>query len=89
MSIMPEKPLLIMYNEGTDELGLSADGYDLVVIANFIVFNRIPPYADDYEAYSGGRSWHSNGPVMPKFGYIFNETLTVQKDSEWTVIGLF
>lgn len=85
--IMPEKPLLVMYNETTDELGLSAKGYDLVVIANFMVFSRLLPYVDDYEEYSGGKSWMPDGPV--KFGYLPNGTVTVQKDQSWSVVGEF
>lgn len=88
-NITPEGPLLIMYNEDTDELGISAEGWELVVVANFIVFSRVLPHADDYEEYSGGYSRQPDGPVYDKFGYIPNGTITVQKGFDWSVVGTF
>lgn len=87
--IWPEKPLLIMYNETTDELGISAEGFELVAIATFLVFNRLEVDVNDYEEYSGGYSSMPDGAVTGKFGYIPNGTIMVQKDYDWTVVGEF
>lgn len=92
-TIVPDGPLLVMYNETTDELGISADNFDLVAIATFLVFNRLEVDIDDYEEYSGGSSplgkIGEDGFVNPKLGYIPNGTIMVTKDSDWVVIGQF
>lgn len=86
---LPDGPILVAYNEHTDELGITADGWDLVAIANFVVFSRLLPHADDFESYEGGYKWTPDGPVMPKFGYLENGTVVVEKGLDWQIVGTF
>jgi len=76
----PDGPLLVMYNNQSDQLGISAEGWDLVAIINFIPFVKYKPHMDDYEEYHGDND--SALGFVPLEGVIF-------KDTSWTVVGEF
>lgn len=77
--ISPDKPLLIMYNHETDQLGISAEGWELVATITFIPFAKYPPSLEDYEEFSG---------TSNKIGFAQHETI-VAKDTDWTEVGVF
>lgn len=77
--ISPEKPLLIMYNHETDQLGISAEGWELVAVVTFIPFAKYLPDSADYEEYYG---------TSNRIGYAAHETL-VGKDEDWSEVGEF
>lgn len=78
-SISPELPLLIMYNCETDQLGISAEGWELVVVINFTPFAKYLPDRDNYREYHG---------TLGLIGYSPHET-AVAKDYRWETIGTF
>jgi hypothetical protein len=80
MQIPPDKPLLVMYNNQTDQLGLSAEGWDLVAVINFVPFVKYPPLAEDYEEYSGDND--------AELGYVPLQG-AVYKNSDWSEVGEF
>jgi hypothetical protein len=77
--ITPEKPLLIMYNHETDQLGISAEGWELICTITFVPFAKYPPSPDDYEEYYG---------TSNRLGFAQHETL-VAKDEDWSEVGVF
>lgn len=77
--ISPESPLLIMYNHETDQLGISAEGWELVATITFVPFAKYIPDRDDYEEYHGNSNY---------LGFAEHETM-VAKDLAWTCVGEF
>lgn len=74
-------PLLVMYNSDKDQLGISAEGWDLVAIINFVPFVKYIPDREDYEEYYGNDRSEMFG-YMPLEGVVF-------KTDAWDVIGEF
>lgn len=85
----PELPLLVMYNIYTDQLGISAEGFELVAITNLIPFVKYLPYEDDFEQYEGG-ALHELAPLdtghARRIGYVKHEGM-VEKSDEWQCVG--
>lgn len=77
----PEGPLHVLYNSQKDQLGISAEGWDLVAIVDFVPFVKYLPDREDYEEYYGNDRSEMFG-YAPLEGIVF-------KSTDWTVIGEF
>lgn len=86
----PEAPLLVMYNIYTDEMGISAEGWNLVAVTSLIPFVRYLPDKDDYEEYDGGHSGllGLDTGTARRIGHVSYEG-AVDKTSDWQVVGEF
>lgn len=74
-------PLLVMYNNQKDQLGISAEGWDLVAVIDFVPFVKFIPDREDYVEYSGNDRSELFG-YAPLEGVVF-------KSTDWDVIGQF
>lgn len=75
--IEPEKPLFVMYNADTNQLGISAANWPIVMVVTFVPFVRTPatytPFKASYEA---------------RIGYAKHEGM-VAKDESWDIVAEF